>query len=64
MLPDMAANVIVNAIKRSKAFPPVARPDRASLRRNARNKQASGLVFLSNSLTTIFAGTQHGIGQK
>ena len=55
---------MVNAIKRSKASPLFARPDPASLRRNARNKQGSGSVSFSNSLATIFAGTRRGIGQK
>jgi hypothetical protein len=31
MLPDMAANAIIDAIKRSKASPLFARPDRTSL---------------------------------
>src|ERR1700730_10818379 len=78
MLPDMAAKAIIDTkVKRRKTSPLFARPIAmtnvdwnrrtprdASLRRNARNKQGSGLVSFSNSLATILAGTQRGTGQK
>ena len=51
-------------LSEAKLFPLFARPGRASLRRNARNKQGSGSVSISNSLSTIFAGRRRGIGQK
>ena len=74
----MAAKAIIDTkVKRRKASPLFARPIAmtnvdwnrrtprdASLRRNARNKQGSGLVSFSNSLATILAGTQRGTGQK
>jgi hypothetical protein len=52
MVPDIAAKATIDAkVKRRKACPLFARPDRASLRRNARNKQGSGSVsFLSDYL--------------